>query len=189
VDKAVLAYIIGVSLGDGNLSNPNGRTIRLRITCDNKYPEIKREIIESLQTLLPNNRVSLVSSDKDTYCNISVYSNKLKDMIPWSVGKGSKFEQQATVPDWIKADEKLTCHCLRGLIQTDGSIYLDRGYRMINFTNNIQPLAHDVKNMMEALGYKPKLYKAKQKSIHHKYTVRLSKQVDDFIRHIKLQKS
>lgn len=31
------AYIIGVAIGDGNLSNSNGRAVRLRVTCDNKY--------------------------------------------------------------------------------------------------------------------------------------------------------
>ena len=120
---------------------------------------------------------------------MSVYSNKLNDIIQWSVGKGSKFSQQATVPVWIKMDKELSCHCLRGLIQTDGSIYKDRGYMMVNFTNNTLPLANDVKYMMEALGYTPRIYKAKQKSIHPKYTVRLSKRVTDFIPQINLNKA
>jgi hypothetical protein len=60
---------------------------------------------------------------------------------------------------------------------------------MVNFTNNTLPLANDVKYMMEGLGYAPRLYKAKQESIHPKYTVRLSKNVADFIDHIKLSKA
>jgi len=38
-DKKLHAYIVGLALGDGNLSNPNGRAVRLRITCDKKYPQ------------------------------------------------------------------------------------------------------------------------------------------------------
>jgi DNA-binding transcriptional regulator WhiA len=189
VKEALTAYIIGVSLGDGNLSKPNGRATRLRITCDNKYPQIKEEIIDSLQTLFPDNRVSIVASGKYTYCNISVYSNRLDEIIPWKVGEGSKFEQQAMVPDWIKEDKEFAKHCLRGLLQTDGSIYKDRGYLMVNFTNNTLPLVNDAKYMMEELGFYPKLYKAKQKSTHPKYTVRLAKSVGDFIELIGLYKS
>ena len=51
-DKNSLAYIIGVALGDGNLSNPNGRAVRLRITCDIKYPKIISEIQKKLNIKL-----------------------------------------------------------------------------------------------------------------------------------------
>lgn len=78
--------------------------------------------------------------------------------------------------------------CLRGLIQTDGSIYSDRGYKMVNFTNNIKMLADDVKDMIEKLGYQPKIYQTKQRSGNPKYTVRLSRGVDDFVVELALQK-
>jgi hypothetical protein len=45
-----LAYIIGVALGDGNLSK-NGGTTRLRVTCDNKYPKIITEITKHLKNI------------------------------------------------------------------------------------------------------------------------------------------
>lgn len=44
-DFSFLSYIVGVALGDGNLSNPNGRALRLRITCDEKYPGIANEMV------------------------------------------------------------------------------------------------------------------------------------------------
>jgi DNA-binding transcriptional regulator WhiA len=183
------AYIVGAALGDGNLSNPNGRATRLRITCDSTYPGIAEEIIHSLQTLFPDNKVSVISHTPTTYFNISVYSNQLDELLPWRVGCGTKFEQNAHVPDWIKADKDFSICCLRGLLHTDGSIYLDRGYTMVNFTNNTVALAQDVLELMESLGYKPKFYKAAQKSIYPKYTVRLSRDVDKFLREINLQKS
>ena len=42
--KNNLAYIIGIALGDGNLSNPNKRAVRLRITCDTGYPGLIENI-------------------------------------------------------------------------------------------------------------------------------------------------
>ena len=85
-----LAYIVGIALGDGNLSNPNGRAIRLRITCDTRYPHIIAEITTKLEALFPQNKVSTIQSKTGSYLNISVYSNKLAQLIPWQVGAGSK---------------------------------------------------------------------------------------------------
>ena len=74
--RKVLAYIVGVALGDGNLSNPNGRAVRLRISCDTRYPKIQHEIIKNIKILLPKNSIGIVKRPR--HCNdISVYSNKL----------------------------------------------------------------------------------------------------------------
>lgn len=51
------AYVIGLAIGDGNLANPNGRAVRLRITCDTKYPRLIVKVRSSLTDLLPRNRV------------------------------------------------------------------------------------------------------------------------------------
>src|SRR5690606_27869869 len=155
-----LAYIIGISLGHGNLSSPNKRVTRLRITCDSTYSNIEKEICTALADLFPKNKISKAEGQKNTYFNISVYSNKLNEYMPWKVGAGSKFQQNARVPKWIFEDNRFVRSCLRGLIQTDGSIYLDRGYKMVNFTNNTLDLVMDVKYMMERLGYRPRLYKS-----------------------------
>ena len=188
-EKIALAYIIGIALGDGNLSNPNGRAIRLRVTCDAQYPDIAAEIVTNLQFLFPKNKVSYCPGPKDTYFNISVFSNKLGEVMPWKVGKGSKMKQQARVPSWILEDLQFSKACLRGLIQTDGSIYKDRGYSMVNFTNIIHPLTEDVVVMMVKLGYKPRISKTMQKSGNIKYTVRLARDVDTFLKTVISTKS
>lgn len=187
--KSNLAYVIGAALGDGNLSNPNGRAVRLRITCDTKYPKITEEIATAVKTLLPDNKVSLVPRTRDNCLDVSVYSNKLAEYLPWKTGFGSKFDQNACVPKWITRNKKYSIACLKGLIQTDGSIYYDRGYKMINFTNNISALSKDVQRMLDNLGYKAQVYTAQQKSGRPKYTVRLSKKVDEFLHLSGIQKN
>lgn len=81
-DKQNLAYVIGVALGDGNLSNPNKRATRLRITCDSVYPKLGKEIKTSLELLFPTNKVSYVKRKEGTCFDISVYFNKLNEYIP-----------------------------------------------------------------------------------------------------------
>lgn len=185
--KEKLAYLIGIALGDGNLSNPNGRAVRLRISCFSGYPKIADEIKHAIQTVLPQNKISIVQRQGRCF-DISVYSNKLEAWMPWEVGKGSKIAQSADVPDWILADSKFSKACLRGLIQTDGCIYIDRGYQMVNFTNNIEILALTVRGMMEDIGFEPNFSKILNGK-NFKYTVRLSRDAKRFLRVLRLYKA
>lgn len=150
-----LAYVIGVALGDGNLSCPNGRATRLRISCDSKYPTLIEEIQSALKLLLRKNKVSLVQRKGMNCIDVSVYSNTLNAWMPWRVGHGSKILQGARVPLWIRRNDAFSRACLKGLIQTDGCIYMDRGYQMVNFTNNCKALAEDVRDMLVQIGFRP----------------------------------
>ncbi|MGH8236810.1 MAG: hypothetical protein ACREXP_07275 [Steroidobacteraceae bacterium] len=115
------AYVVGVAIGDGNLSNPNGRAVRLRVSCDTKYPALIAKIRSALERLLPENSVSVVASSGN-YLNVSVYSNQLEALLGWKALGGSKQHQNVLVPAWIRQDRSLSIHCLQGLIETDGAV-------------------------------------------------------------------
>lgn len=190
-NRSLRAYIIGLAIGDGNLSNPNNRATRLRITCDKKYPKLMGRIAESFQKLLPKNKIGFV--DRKGCVDISVYSNYLENLLGWRVGYGSKAYQKVTVPKWILEGKKsYKIKCLRGLIETDGSIYIDRKYKMVIFSTIIPELARDVYNMIISLGFKPHIYKI-NRGVHKnntylKYQVRLSLCVDNFLKILDLEK-
>lgn len=189
LEKAeILAYIVGVALGDGNLSCPNGRATRLRVTCDTKYPRLIKGIRSALRKLLPTNKVSLVYRKDENCLDISVYSNRLNEWMPWKVGKGSKAKQRARVPEWIMQNTQYMKVCLRGLIQTDGCIYIDRGYPMVNFANSCVELAEDAREMCIGLGYKPS-FMAIRVPTGTKYTVRIARNTKLFIQELKLYKA
>ena len=187
--RKILAYIVGVAMGDGNLSNPNGRATRLRITCDTKYKNLIRRICDSIQILLPDNKVTIIRRAK-TYIDVSCYSNQWEKWLGWKVGKGSKYSQQISIPEWIQKNEEYTIHCLRGLIETDGSIYHDRSYKMINFVTMIPKLAFEVLSPFKKLGFDAHLYENKSsRQVKTKYTIRLSKEVISFIKLLNLSKN
>lgn len=181
-DRALQAYVIGLAIGDGNLSNPNGRAVRLRITCDTKYPILIARISSALRELLPKNKVNIVRGNGN-YVNVSVYSNHLELLLGWKASGGSKARQRISIPEWITADRSLTICCLRGLIETDGAIYEDRGYPMVIFSTVIPALASQVHAMMCALGYRARLYStgAALPYASRKFQVRLSKDVRAFV--------
>ncbi len=185
-NKKLQAYIVGLSLGDGNLSNPNGRAVRLRITCDKKYPLLIKHIKSCVELLLPQNKINIVNK-KGNCIDISTYSNYWSKLL-WQWDKGSKDKQNVFIPNWIKNNLNLSKECLRGLFQTDGSIYKDRNYLMVNFVNTASNLSKDVFKMMMDLGYSPNLQKLKQKNGKIKHTIRLTKNAQKFIKDINLWK-
>jgi DNA-binding transcriptional regulator WhiA len=185
-NKKVIAYITGIALGDGNLSNPNGRATRLRITCDRKYPLIIKNIVKNLKIIFPQNKVSVIS--KGNALDISVYSNDLEKLLGWKAKGGSKIIQKVGVPIWVKKDIIYRKECLRGLFQTDGSIYFDRGYKMVNFTSVGYTLIKDVGDMLKEIGFKTQSRKVTDKG-KTKYVIRISKDTKKFIKIINLWKS
>jgi len=183
-----LAYLIGLAIGDGNLSNPNGRATRLRITCDTKYPNLIKNIVYTLEELFPNNKVSIVRKSGNCV-DISCYSNKLERLLGWKADLGSKYQQKVSVPEWIMGDREFTISCLQGLFETDGSVYEDRGYTMVNFVTIIPKLSKNVLDMIVSLGFKPNLQIFKPKTGKLKHTVRISKNAKEFIKTIPLEKN
>lgn len=192
-NKELQAYVIGLALGDGNLSNIR-KTTRLRITCDKKYPVLYKKIFDSLASLLPDNKVNII--DRDESClDISVYSNQLESLLGWKAKGGPKFLQKVSIPNWIQESDKYKISCLRGLIETDGSIYVDRDYKMVIFKSIIPNLTNAFYNLMIDLGFKPRLYTIQPKKTalygfnqQVAYHVRLSKNVAEFLELVKPEK-
>ncbi len=174
-----------MALGDGNLSNPNGRAIRLRITCDKKYPLIIKNIIRNLEIIFPKNKVSTIK--KGNALDISVYSNDLEKILEWKAKGGSKIAQKVSIPNWIKKDVLYRKECLRGLFQTDGSLYKDREYLMANFTSVCYTLILDVRDILKEIGFETPIRKVVDRG-KTKYIIRISKNVKKFIRIINFWK-
>ena len=175
----LLAYVVGLALGDGNLSNPNGRATRLRITCDLKYPKLIQKIQNALAILMPKNKVSIVKRSQN-YLDISCYSNKWESLLGWYANKGSKLIQNVSIPNWVKTNREYKINCLKGLMETDGSIYLDRIYRTVMFTNASCNLARDVLEIIISLGFKPRFYTASNGN-NSIYRIRIAKNVAEFL--------
>ncbi len=186
--KKNLSYIVGIAIGDGNLSNPNGRATRLRISCDIKYKKLLKNIIASLKKVFPNNKVSIVKRPANC-TDISCYSNQLEDLLGWEAKGGSKIKQKISIPKWIRNNRIFTLRCLKGLFETDGSIYFDRKYQMANFTTAIPTLSQDVLAMITKLGFKPNLQIHRATDGRIKHTIRISKRAKEFIRLLKIDKS
>jgi len=89
---------------------------------------------------------------------------------------------------------KYQINCLKGLIETDGCIYFDRGYKMMMFSTIIPKLANDVFKMINSLDFSPNIYRIKRGTNKYNfdqkiiYRIRLSKNVSDFLSLVRPEK-
>jgi DNA-binding transcriptional regulator WhiA len=186
-DRTLVAYIVGIALGDGNLSNPNGRAVRLRITCDSKYPFLILKIEKSLRKLAPKNKVSRINRS-DNAIDISCYSNQWEKILGWKAQNGSKVIQKICVPDWIFQNKKFCRACLCGLWETDGSVYKDRKYLTAHFVTQIPSLANCVEKMLLITNYKASKQSLKLNDKRTKFTFRIHENAEEFIKEIGINK-
>jgi len=137
-------YILGMYLGDGYIGKTR-RTYRLRITLDDKYPNIQRECEDSLKKILPNNQVSRVR--REGCHDISAYSNLLPLLFP-HLGKGKKHERKMELTEWqLSLINTNPRPLLRGFIHSDGCRFTNKvgkyQYPAYQFSN----LSSDLKNI------------------------------------------
>ena len=159
-----LAEIIGIILGDGHVSEiKKGKKIRVycvRIAGNSKTDKdyIFRYVPE-LFMMVFNERGSIMTTPNRNCGYFTIYGKNLIEYIKsLGIKSGNKKRNNQGIPDWIKSDRKLVARCLRGLIDTDGSIHKisknNKNLR-IDFTSYIPRLLKDAHEAFISLGFNP----------------------------------
>lgn len=104
----------------------------------------------------------------------------------WLAKGGPKNQQDICVPQWVKNNTEYAKRYLKGLIETDGSVYYDRGYLMVNFTNIIPQIIRDFTDMLDTLGYSSHIYLRKN-GHKNKQVVRVSSKTKNLIKLLKIE--
>lgn len=155
-----LAELFGVILGDGHIhsqnqdSNKNGINY-LEITLNSKEKDLKirtEYLIRSKTGLKPN-----TYSKKGNCLRLVIHSKDLVDKLLYNgLEAGNKKENQVAIPVWIKNNKEYSKYCIRGLIDTDGSIYHDvresKSYLRIQFSNHSENLIKDFDLACRSIG-------------------------------------
>ena len=114
---AELAEFIGILLGDGNLN-----TYQVSVTLDKKEIEYCKFVSNLCQKLF-GIKPSIRTDQKKSATSIVISRVELVlFLIKLGMKKGNKITNQVDIPQWIKQNKKFRVSCLRGLIDTDGSI-------------------------------------------------------------------
>jgi hypothetical protein len=139
-----LAEFFGILLGDGGIT-PCQIGITLNSEADKNY----RGYVIALVRRLFHEQPTVIFR-KDSKAVVLQLSGV--NLVHYCVGKGlkvgNKVKQQVDVPLWIKKSKLYSRYCVRGLIDTDGCIFINRYqvngkwymYRKLDFSNKSKPL-------------------------------------------------
>ncbi len=158
-----LAEFIGIMMGDGGISNYQIAVI-LHHTDDLEYTSFVIKMIQRLFKVNP----SVYHSPEKSVNNIVVSRKEMVDYLQkLGLPIGNKVRQQFDIPDWIKGDRRFARACLRGLIDTDGSVFthtyrvkgIQYAYKKLSFTSASAPLRESVHTILQELGFHSRLSK------------------------------
>lgn len=156
-----LAEYVGIMLGDGGIT-AGQFNITLNSVVDREYVYFVSQLEKNLFGEEPK-----LYKRKDSKALVLYYNSRFLIRYLLSIGLkiGNKVKQQVDAPDWIKSSLIYRIACVRGLMDTDGGVFLHKYnvngkeyvYRKICFTNRSIPLLMFVKKTLEELGFTPKL--------------------------------
>ncbi len=118
-----LAEFFGIMLGDGGISNSWQANITLNAIADKDYAVYVVRLCEHLFGVVPavrkrKTREALV---------ISLASTTVVDfLVERGLPRGNKLAAGLAIPQWIMKRSRFRGACLRGLMDTDGGLYIHR---------------------------------------------------------------
>ncbi len=156
-----LAEFVGIMLGDGHVSR-----LQLRIYFNSKNEWYFAHFVQKLILNLFGLRTSLRDEGKHCIKLIASGINLVEFMERIGLRVGNKIRQQVGVPSWIFNCRDFMVPCLRGLMDTDGGVFLHNhvsgGHRYqhlgLCFTSYSPVLLQDVKRLFESLEYRARTY-------------------------------
>ena len=156
-----LAEFVGILLGDGHIGKEQW-SITVNSIADKNYAEYILKLTKKLFRFKP-------AFYKRKNMNAIVISGSglksIKYFTKLGLKVGNKVKLQVGVPDWIKLVKSYRIAALRGLMDTDGGVFLHRYsvngreyiYKKICFSNRSIPLLYFVANVLNELKLTPKI--------------------------------
>lgn len=150
-----LAEFFGMMLGDGHIQNYSlnrGEKYVTNYRVELCFNEDETKIIDRARKLFlstSGREPRFHANPNNKGAKLMVYSKDLVEkLIELGLKPGNKTENQVDVPGWIKEKTEFQVRCLRGLTDTDGTVYERApGDKVIQFKNASHPLLNDFREM------------------------------------------
>jgi hypothetical protein len=144
-----LAEFCGIMLGDGGISAYQA-TVTLGLKEEKEYGHFVMNLIETLFSIRPG----MYRRTNSKAFTIYISRIGIVEFLTNTCGlvQGDKMRYQATIPLWILENPEFSTSCIRGLIDTDGSVFTHRykskgkeyTYKKMSFTSASPPLLNAV---------------------------------------------
>lgn len=159
----LLAEFIGIMLGDGGVRNSWQIAVSYNGREDQEYAVWLYRLIQRLFSVTPAYLVRKEIGAAD----LVVSSTALVDfLVGLGIPRGHKLRHGLAIPRWIMDNLRYRLVCLRGLMDTDGSVYAHRyrvngtayQYVKLCFSSASPALLNDVDQILKEAGYSPRLH-------------------------------
>lgn len=157
-----LAEFAGIMLGDGGISKYQ-ITITLHDKDDFQYSIFVAKLMEELFGVKP----SVYHDKKDSVNTLAISRVNLVKFLKDEVGLkvGNKIRQKADIPKWIKQNNRFCGACMRGLMDTDGCLVINKYkvnnkeycYKKLNFCSASFSLISSVIKILRIFDFNPRL--------------------------------
>ena len=118
-----LAEFVGIMIGDGGINNPWQANISMNSVADAAYANYVEHLIVHLFGVSPAIRKR---KDRNTLV-ISLASTTIVDFLVFlGLPRGNKLKAGLKIPKWILRNPSYRKSCVRGLVDTDGCLYIHK---------------------------------------------------------------
>lgn len=122
-DSVALAEFMGIEFGDGGINNPWQVVITLNSEKDKVYSYYVVRLIHSLFGVDPAVRKR---KTRKTLQIISSSTSLVDFLVTKGAARGNKILQNFDIPAWISGKKKYEKAFVRGLMDTDGCLYIHK---------------------------------------------------------------
>jgi len=157
-----LAEFVGILLGDGCISQ-NQITVTFSAKDENGYLLFVADLVKKLFDV----PFGIYKDKHFSAVVLAISRTGLIDFLVKDIGmkRGNKVRQQVDIPNWIKENRKFLKACVRGLIDTDGTVFIHSykvnnkiyHYKKIAFSNQSKPLITAVYQFFKDSGFSPRI--------------------------------
>lgn len=158
-ESTMLAELLGILAGDGHIGE-----YQVSVTTNSETDADHALYVRSLFQKLFKVPVSYATRKDSKACVVFVSSKEVsRFLVAKGMRRGHKIRGGVCMPAWVKTKKGYQTAFIKGLLDTDGCVYIDkhiirgREYRNIGmaFTNRSLPLLADFKETLESYGFSP----------------------------------
>lgn len=162
--SVALAEFFGIMIGDGGINNPWQANITVNSVADASYANYISKLCHRLFGILP----AIHKRKERRALVISLASTSVVDfLVKQGLSRGDKLKNGLRIPKWIFRRSAYQAACVRGLIDTDGCIFIHnhkvrgRVYKNIGltFTSLSPELIFQVAGILEKFAIIPHITK------------------------------
>lgn len=160
LESPKLAEFLGIVFGDGGINNNWQLVISLNSISDLEYSKYLENLIKELFDIRVYSRKR---PNQNTQVLVCSSTNLLDFLVSKGAVRGNKIKQKINLPDWIKDNKIYEKAFVRGLVDTDGCLYIHKHriksipYKNIGFcfTSKSELLIKSVADILSVNGIKP----------------------------------